>query len=924
MKKRGLNRIAIVIFCISAVSTQAQITADELLGWWTADAQAAVAEGDGETLFSVADAFVRGGTYSDDNYGSEATLEIKDHADKYDRQAYLRFDLLAVSGPISSAILRLKLISGVGSDSHTAYFVSDDSWGESTLTYGNKPAGSTALDSATLPPAIGSWLELDVTDQVGTEAAADQIFSVVIISDSGARVYYHSQEAASEEDHPQLMINGGAAAPIEPYDAWATTYGGADLIGAATHDFDGDGLANLLEFAFGGDPKDGNDGKLIRSAATLVEHNGTNAFAYSFRRLTDRRLNGLEYRVEVTDDLTSGSWNLYSNSLAVADLESDSDIEVVTATIDLSLFPNYFVRLNVWALTQEDNIPPTPNPATWAADPSAISPTAITMDATAASDRNDIEYLFINDTLGTSSAWLSSPVYTQTGLSPETEYAYRVRSRDVVGNEGTFGAAKSATTLEAGIHTTYYIDNQADFDAYASYAFAPGDEILFERGVIFSGMFAPKGSGEPGQPIVIGNYGTGPIPIINAMGSNEAGILLKNVEQWEIDGIEITNTDGTQDHQGKLKGIYVLIDNPIRTVMNHIRISNCYIHDVNGVTKDDDPYGAKRHGGIHIHTYGDSACRLNDVEIVGNTVENTGGVGIANDSTHVAIKSVTADRTYLWTDVHVAHNFVDNTDRNNMIIRDSINPLVEYNVLANSSRENTGHNLFNFDTVGFVAQYNEGYGNLGDGGDRGAYDADYNNIDTTFQYNYSHDNQWMIGIMNKFNEGVTIRYNISQNDRSGFIFYGFNIAFQSRDIKVYNNTYFAGEHLSSGRIVAHNSVAKRTTFYNNIFYFENGASHGDKVGDWEDIIFSHNAYIGIVPWDGEVGAVTSNLLLANPGTGGADIDMSDPNRLLGYRLQPGSACIDAGISIPGVIRDFWGNLVPAGSAADIGAHEVQP
>lgn len=152
-------------------------------------------------------------------------------------------------------------------------------------------------------------------------------------------------------------------------------------------------------------------------------------------------------------------------------------------------------------------------------------------------------------------------------------------------------------------------------------------------------MFAPRGSGRASEPIVIDRYGTGEMPIINALGEEEAGIFLKNVQFWEVQNIEITNTDGSQRHQGKLKGIYVLIDadRPQRT-MRHIYIKDCFVHDVNGRTRDNDPDGAKRHGGIHVHTYGSRDTLIDDLQIVGNTVQKTGGVGIATDSDHNAVQ----------------------------------------------------------------------------------------------------------------------------------------------------------------------------------------------------------------------------------------------------------------------------------------------
>jgi len=360
-------------------------------------------------------------------------------------------------------------------------------------------------------------------------------------------------------------------------------------------------------------------------------------------------------------------------------------------------------------------------------------------------------------------------------------------------------------------------------------------------------------------------------------------------------------------------------------VLSHIHIRDCYVHDVNGTTLDDDPDGAKWHGGIHMHTHGgsDDKVRFHDLLLVGNTVEKTGGVGIGSDSDFIDVDS--GDREYLWTDLYVAHNFIDDTDRNNVILRSCVDAVVEYNVFANSSRASTGHNLFNFHTVGFVAQYNEAYGNVGDDGfDRGGYDADYNAEDTTYQYNYSHDNMWCIGIMKKWNRGVVVRYNISQNDKDGFCFFGFENETDCHDVEIYNNVCYVGAHLPPNEFIAENRTPHNTIFANNIFYYENGGHFGSSAGNGQNTLYTHNAYYGIDAMSEDANAVTSNINMVDPGTGGYQIDMSDPNRLSGYRLQAGSSCINAGINMTGADQDFWGNPVPAGSTTDIGVHEVQP
>ena len=81
-----------------------------------------------------------------------------------------------------------------------------------------------------------------------------------------------------------------------------------------------------------------------------------------------------------------------------------------------------------------DTTPPTPDPATFASAPAAVSDTQITMTATTGSDASGpVEYLFdetSGNPGGTDSGWTTNPVYNDTGLSADTQYTYTVQMRD--------------------------------------------------------------------------------------------------------------------------------------------------------------------------------------------------------------------------------------------------------------------------------------------------------------------------------------------------------------------------------------------------------------------------------------------------------------------------------------------------------------
>ncbi|CAN0358993.1 unnamed protein product, partial [Ectocarpus sp. 4 AP-2014] len=208
------------------------------------------------------------------------------------------------------------------------------------------------------------------------------------------------------------------------------------------------------------------------------------------------------------------------------------------------------------------------------------------------------------------------------------------------------------------------------------------------------------------------------------------------------------------------------------------------------------------------------------------------------------------------TNLYVGHNWVGNTGRNTVIARDSDYAVYEYNTSANSSLHSTGHSFFNFRTLGMTWQYNEAYGNTGDQAehDRGGFDADYNTRDTLIQYNYSHDNDWFVGIMKKPTADVTIRNNLSVNDRRGAVHYGFDDETDLTNAHVYNNTFYFGDGISP-ELVPLGRTPHETTFNNNIFYAVDQGSAGPNADNGINVVFDTNAYHNVTPPTSETNAL---------------------------------------------------------------------
>jgi hypothetical protein len=468
---------------------------------------------------------------------------------------------------------------------------------------------------------------------------------------------------------------------------------------------------------------------------------------------------------------------------------------------------------------------------------------------------------------------------------------------------------------------TYFINTQEEFNKWSNFNFPAGSKVLFAQGAEFQGQFVLRGSGNADNPNIVTTYDpinkkilrdwTENKAIINGMGKVEASVYLYNGQHWEINNLEITNTDGSNGDQGLLKGIYVVAENS--GIINNISIRNCFVHDVNGKV------GGKWHGGIHVDVLGDSLkTKFNKLLIEDNVIRDVGGVGIGNQSTW---RDIDTERYYPWTEFIIRGNFIERTGRNSIILRNALNPLIEYNVAAASSRFDTGHSIVNFNTTNCVVQYNEAYGNTGPANEneRGGFDADYKSTGTIIQYNYSHDNNWFCGIMRRgINSDITIRYNISQNELLGVFLYGFPTEKGVKDVKIYNNTFYFGKGKGTRVFVeaGKTRIPTETSFWNNIFYFEEKADWGFEPD--QTCVFENNLYYNLSPRGAN--AVTADPLFVNPGTGGTAIDMTDTNRLSGYRLKDGSPAINAGRIVevnPG--KDFVGN--PVNGKPDLGVFE---
>ena len=114
------------------------------------------------------DAFVRGGRYANENYGSDPALYVKRGTDpSYFREAFISIDLTDEGiASVKSAVLHFYVSSNDPASSLTVFGLSNSDWEENEITWNNKPADPNRVELATIPVNGTGMYSLDVTDYV--------------------------------------------------------------------------------------------------------------------------------------------------------------------------------------------------------------------------------------------------------------------------------------------------------------------------------------------------------------------------------------------------------------------------------------------------------------------------------------------------------------------------------------------------------------------------------------------------------------------------------------------------------------------------------------------------------------------------------------------------------------------------------------
>ncbi|MEV5976592.1 right-handed parallel beta-helix repeat-containing protein [Streptomyces sp. NPDC052114] len=496
----------------------------------------------------------------------------------------------------------------------------------------------------------------------------------------------------------------------------------------------------------------------------------------------------------------------------------------------------------------------------------------------------------------------------------------------------TTGLAGAGPARAAG--STYHVDCSAPangtgtaaspFNALApanALTLTAGDQVLFRRGTACAGQFAPKATGTAAARVVIGAYGTGARPRIDAAGAVNA-VLLDDTPYTTVQDLELT-AEG--DNTARRRGVYVY-GKDAGTVRG-ITLQRLDIHDVRGAmpsTVEGHYHGTGKYadatGAIVVEAQGTTTpTAFADTRVLDNTIRSVDRQGIYTWTNWCRRPEMAAFWKTLctasWkpsTGFVVRGNTLSDIGGDGIVVKGNENALVEHNRLTgfNERSDSPNAGMWTANSTGSVFQFNDTSGGRSTK-DGMAYDVDHSSSGTVFQYNYSHDNEGGFFLLCPYDvptKDFVIRYNISVGDRAR----GFQICDGAlTNGKIYNNTLSTG----AGAV---NLVQETTNAELDVAFTNNIVRRGPATtavnwqlsdSGWRT---DHNALYGFAAPAGATNTVTAAPGLLRPGS-------YDP---LDYRLWQGYPTLGGGTPVAdNGGRDYFGNPVTTGAAPNIGAYE---
>ena len=390
----------------------------------------------------------------------------------------------------------------------------------------------------------------------------------------------------------------------------------------------------------------------------------------------------------------------------------------------------------------------------------------------------------------------------------------------------------------------------------------PGDRLLFEKNAVFEGQLLVLCSGTEENPIEIGSYGTGELPIISGSGNIPTGDHFEAVKITNASHLLLNNFWVKNDRKNKGNftwntnssyGIFVKADEWGGT-MRDLTFRNLKITDVFGIDMLDfegkftlDYYKAE---GISFdarkknseHATSEDEIAIDDVLVENCHFYNLGTRGISVRNVSGANNPVDTENRSL--NYVIRNNYFEKLGGDGVVLAAVCNGIVEHNEYVDlgwgdhtSSTDlyyGRGEGCWVWDSRNLIVQYNKQLRNRGYGDTYGAGGhIDFYCKNVIFQYNYSEDTEGgFVEILGECENSI-FRYNVSVNDGyrlhngytlwvSGYVGTG-DTPVRSDKNYIYNNTVYYDDPNCKPRI----SIWGLDTYvYNNVFMALNGSKIG--------------------------------------------------------------------------------------------------
>ncbi|MBC8987311.1 right-handed parallel beta-helix repeat-containing protein [Pedobacter sp. N36a] len=383
----------------------------------------------------------------------------------------------------------------------------------------------------------------------------------------------------------------------------------------------------------------------------------------------------------------------------------------------------------------------------------------------------------------------------------------------------------------------YYVDSQNGNDDYSgksqklawrslskvnAQTFTPGDQVLFKRGGKWKGQLMPQGSGTKKSPIIFTAYGKGELPVIAAEGQFKDAVLLKNISNIALENLDLSNFDAlVKTQKTGPTGVRILAEN-IGTISN-IRLSNLYVHDING----DNKKGSNEGNGIFWDCQGPKPSNIENLLIENCRVVKVDRNGIRGNGTF-------AFRNHWFPNKNLIIRgcTLEDIGGDGIVVKAFDGSLIEHNKLFHirTRAKDNAVGIWPHSSDNTIIQYNEVAftKNLDWSNDGQSFDIDGNCNNTIIQNNYSHDNDGgfmlvisdAINAKSKMTTNSIIRNNLSINDgnkRKRL----FNFALVTDDTQISNNIFYNSglDAVKMELIDIEHGVPKNVVLDGNIFEY---------------------------------------------------------------------------------------------------------